>query len=245
MLKRNITNSGNKNKLCLAKQTAENKNTALVVWGTNLTSTVGIRYSRTELADVKLPIYHRDVIVGLLLSDGYLRFANSRSKNVRLELTQSLDNSGYLWFVFSILSYCCMAYPMYRNRNRLGKIHCSIAMTTRALPCLTVLYSKFYLNGLKIVPTDIYNMLTPVALAHLIMGDGTSDHGNGVILCTDSFNLKDVIILMNVLIIRYKLECTLRLHGSNPRIYIRKRSMPLLLSIVTPYFHSSMLYKIR
>ncbi len=29
-------------------------------------------------------------------------------------------------------------------------------------------------------------MLTPEALAHFIMGDGTSDQGRGVVLCTDS-----------------------------------------------------------
>lgn len=88
-------------------------------------------------------------------------------------------------------------------------------------------------------------MLTPEALAHLIMGDGTNDHGHGVVLCTDSYTLSDIIRLMNVLIIRYRLECTLRAHGSYYRIYIRSRSIPLLRSIVTPYIHSSMLYKLR
>ncbi len=50
---------------------------------------------------------------------------------------------------------------------------------------------------------------------------------------------------MNVLIIRYKLECTLHKCGKDYRIYIRKKSMPLLRSIVTPYFGSMMLYKLR
>jgi hypothetical protein len=39
---------------------------------------------------------------------------------------------------------------------------------------MTELHSLFYPNGIKIIPKDIYNMLTPVALAHLIMGDGTT-----------------------------------------------------------------------
>jgi hypothetical protein len=38
--------------------------------------------------------------------------------------------------------------------------------------------------------------------------------------------------------IRYRLECTLRLHRQNNKngyeIYIRQRSMPLLRTIVTP-----------
>ena len=43
---------------------------ALVVFGTNLTSTVGVKFSRKQLATVILVPYTRDIIVGLLLSDG-------------------------------------------------------------------------------------------------------------------------------------------------------------------------------
>jgi hypothetical protein len=43
---------------------------ALVVFGTNLQSTVGEKFTRKELAMVKLPPYLESVIVGLLLSDG-------------------------------------------------------------------------------------------------------------------------------------------------------------------------------
>ena len=189
-----------------------------------------------------MPPYVRGVIVGLLLSDAYLRFSTSRSKNARLGLTQSCTNSGYLWFVFSILSHYCYSYPVYRKRSRLGKLY-FVEFTTRSLSCLTELYHLFFVNGVKTIPKDIYNMLTPEALAHMIMGDGTNDHG--VLLCTDSFTLQDVIRLMNVLIIRYRLDCTLRVQGPNYRIYIRRRSMPLLRSIITPHFHSSMLYKLR
>jgi hypothetical protein len=42
---------------------------ALVVWVVNLPSTVGVKYTRAQLATVNLPPYDRGVIVGLLLSD--------------------------------------------------------------------------------------------------------------------------------------------------------------------------------
>jgi hypothetical protein len=41
----------------------------LVVFGTNLQSTVGEKFTRKELAMVRLAPYPRDVIVGLILSD--------------------------------------------------------------------------------------------------------------------------------------------------------------------------------
>ena len=58
--------------------------------------------------------------------------------------------------------------------------------------------------------------------------------------------MEDTIRLINVLIIKYRLECTLHIHRKNQyRIYIRQNSMPLLLNIVSPYMHTSMLYKLK
>jgi hypothetical protein len=94
------------------------------------------------------------------------------------------------------------------------------------------------------VPQNIYNLLTPVALAHLIMGDGSAQR-HGLIICTDSYTIPEVVRLINVLMIRYRLECTLRLHTPTyPRIYIRQRSMAKLQTIVGSYMLPSMLYKI-
>lgn len=131
--------------------------------------------------------------------------------------------------------------------KRYGKILYAIELITRSLPCFTQLHSLFYVNGVKIKPPTevLYNLLTPIALAHLIMGDGCK-YSRGLIICTDSYTVEDVVKLMNVLIIRYRLDCTLRLDRPNkPRIYIRERSMTTLRSIVIPYMHSSMLYKLR
>ena len=68
----------------------------LVIWGTNLYSTVGSRFTQNELNMVKLPYFIKSVMIGLLLSDGYINFYGKRSKNGSLGLTQSLAHSGYL-----------------------------------------------------------------------------------------------------------------------------------------------------
>ena len=51
---------------------------------------------------------------------------------------------------------------------------------------------------------------------------------------------------MNVLIIRYRLECTIHLKRQNQKveylIYIREGSMALLRSIVIPFMHPSSMY---
>ncbi len=128
------------------------------------------------------------------------------------------------------------------------------------MPCLTKLHSLFYPNGIKVIPHNIFEILTPVAgLAHLIMGDGEA-RTRGLVLCTNSYSIEDVFRLMNVLMIRYGLECKLlrqllkkqnqllrwlRQQKNGYMIYIRERSMPLLQTIVEPFFHPSMMYKIR
>jgi hypothetical protein len=113
------------------------------------------------------------------------------------------------------------------------------------MPCITELHSLFYLNGIKIVPQNIYELLTPIALAHWIMGDGARSL-SGLILCTDSYSITDIVRLINVLIIKYRLECTLRIIRKNQyRIYIRETSMPSLFNIVSIYMPTSMLYKIK
>src|SRR5690606_602626 len=91
----------------------------------------------------------------------------------------------------------------------------------------------------------IYDLLTPIALAHLIMGDGSVQR-SGLIICTDSYTLVDVVRLINVLIVKYSLDCITRTRRENQhRIYIGQDSMSLLVKIVSPYMHSSMLYKLK
>jgi len=85
-----------------------------------------------------------------------------------------------------------------------------------------------------------------VALAHLICGDG-SVHHYGLIICTDAYSIQDVARLMNVLIVKYNLDCTIIFHGPNythPRIYIRAKSIAQLRSIVLPFTPISMQYKL-
>jgi len=74
---------------------------------------------------------------------------------------------------------------------------------------------------------------------------GGSSRAHGLILCTDSYTIQEVILLMNVLMIKYQLDCTLREHRANQyRIYIREGSMERLRAIVLPHMDYSMLYKL-
>ena len=115
---------------------------------------------------------------------------------------------------------------------------------TRGLPFFNELRSLFYVNKVKRFPEDIYNLLTPVALAHLIMGDGSAKQ-YGLLLCVYSYSIVELVRLINVLVIKYNLNSTLRYHTPvQPLIYIRQHSMTLLRELVKDHMVESMMYKI-
>jgi hypothetical protein len=92
----------NNNKLSsksLTRRAKASDEKALVVWGTNLGSAVGLgQFTKQESKTVKFPPYQLGVIIGILLSDGWLNFASSCNKNARLGFGQSI---GSCW-VFMI-----------------------------------------------------------------------------------------------------------------------------------------------
>jgi hypothetical protein len=53
------------------------------------------------------------------------------------------------------------------------------------------MYNLFYVNGVKVIPENIYDLLTPAALAHWIQGDGVA-RCHGLIICTDSYKVENV-----------------------------------------------------
>ena len=195
---------------------ASKKRISIVVFGTNLTSTVALKFTRKQLEMVQLAPYQYSVVIGLLLSDGWLIIA-SRSTNARLGLKQSLAHYEYVWFVFNILSHYCSSSPRLKTGIRAGNRYYALEFFTRSMPCMTELHYLFYTNGVKIIPNNIFELLTPVALAHMIMGDGSVQR-SGLIICTNSYSIEDVVRLMNVLMIRYRLECTIRLQKQNKEI---------------------------
>ena len=77
-----------------------------------------------------------------MLSDGYILFS-AKSKNGRLGLTQSLNHSGYVYYVFKDLSHYCSRYPLFRKRSRYSTLTYSLEIIIRPMPCITKLYNLF------------------------------------------------------------------------------------------------------
>ena len=101
--------------------------------------------------------------------DDLLLLLEQTHKNARLGFIQCLDRSQYVFFVFNILSHYCSSSPRLTTGIRAGNQFYGLEFFTRSMPCITELHSLFYVNGVKVIPENIYELLTPVALAHVIM----------------------------------------------------------------------------
>lgn len=86
-----------------------------------------------------------------------------------------------------------------------------------------------------------------VSLAHAIMGDGYWDNrGKTVIICTESFPHDDVSRFILFLESKFGLKASRRKRVNNYRIRIsaKENNIRRLRSLVLPYMHECMLYKL-
>ena len=106
------------------------------------------------------------------------------------------------------------------------------------------MYNKFYLQGKKVIPLDLENLLSPLALAVWYMDDGCLSR-NSIILNTQNFtyveNEKIVIALQNC----FKISSRIHKDRDKYRISVGKGSINRFISIIYPNILNSLKYKIN
>jgi hypothetical protein len=216
--------------------------TALVIFGSNLNSTVNYpRFTSIVRYMVRIPPNMYSILVGLIISDGWLEI--NKSGNTRFVFKQSIDKFEYCYTVFLKLSHYCPSYPFIVKTNLNGKLFYGISFITRTYPCLTELYHIFYKKKVKIVPANLFDILTYEVLAHWICGDGTHTF-NGITLQTQSFTLQEVVFIINVLIVKFDLKCSIHYQRGSPTIYISVHSINKIRPFLLPFICDSMKYKL-
>nr|YP_009690281.1 LAGLIDADG homing endonuclease [Fomitiporia mediterranea]QEG57061.1 LAGLIDADG homing endonuclease [Fomitiporia mediterranea] len=230
---------------------SNNKCKKIVVFGSNLSSTVGYpAFTIIVRHMVNIPTvlnsnktYELEsILVGILISDAWLSI--NKTGNTRLFFKQSLDKTKYLFFVFNKFSHYCSNFPQVKIQKLNGKTYHALYFTTRTLPCFTYYHNIFYKNKIKVVPLDLYNLLTYEALAHWICCEGTKT-SKGCTLQTQSFSIKEVVFIINILIYKFNLKCSIHMQRNLPTIYIGARSMQKLQPYILPYVCDSMKYKLH
>ena len=179
----------------------------------------------------------RQIIVGSLLGDGYMRIIPGRS-NAFLEVNHSIRAKVYVDYKFKSLKRLCESSPKERstNENRIA-----YRFFTKQHKVLTDLYHQFYQHGRKIIPAGL--IIDPVILAVWYMDDGSKSRDRDVYLNTQQFSVNDQKRLLHCL---RSLGIQARLNRDKHyfRIRIMKTSINLFMKIIAPHVIDSMKYKL-
>lgn len=141
----------------------------LVIYGMNLISTIKYPfYTRIVRYMINIPNTILYPLIGILLSDGNISIRKNGNDVTggRFRFKQSMSKYEYLYRVFCLVSHYCSSYPYIVKTRVNRRDFYGIEVVTRSLPCFLVLYRKFYSRGKKIVPEDLYDILTYEGLAH-------------------------------------------------------------------------------
>lgn len=163
---------------------------------------------------------------------------------------QEKSHGEYLLWLHNTLyqlGYCKEDIPKINTTlSSTGKLRYYYRFITFTYSSFNWIHSEFYVNNNKIIPQCIEQYLTPLALAVWLMDDGSKYKNKGIKFCTNCFSLKDVKNLADILQKKYDLKTSIHQTGyiNQYNLYIQKSSMDKLKSLVKPFIHETMLYKI-
>lgn len=205
------------------------------------------KLTKAEQSGFTLSAEKKEILVGLLLGDAYAQKPKG-CVNTIFRFEQGLIHKDYLVHLYEIFKDYCSILPTIRNlKSQKGaeKIHSSIYFYTYLLPCFNPLRELFYPMGKKVVPLNIAELLTPLGICYWISDDGSRDkHKKFVVLCTDSFTLVEVELLVDTLNKKWDLKCYKCKQGKGYRIIIPSYSIPVLQKLVAPHMPPMMRYKV-
>lgn len=212
-------------------------------------STKGIsRLSSSKRRLIKIPGEVKEILIGILLGDAHIAKRSSTGNSRLIYAQTAFKHKEYFDYVLSFfLDFCTKDYSLQTRiivDNRSHKRYNAISFTTMQLPCFNEYREMFYKLNVKVVPENIYKLLTPRGLAFWIMDDG-SKQGSGLHLSVYGFSDTDVNKLMFTLQDKFNLKCSIHYNrDKKPIIYIFKESMDTLITLTKPYFIKEMLYKL-
>lgn len=190
-----------------------------------------ILYARKNL---KLELSNRQfqILVGTVLGDGYI------SPRGQIQLEHSDKYKEYLFWKFNEMKTVAYGQPSLVERidKRNGAKYRSYRFWLRQY--FRPWREYFYKNKSKIFPDGL--KLTPLILAVWYMDDGCYSNSRCTI-STESFSFFYRETILEKLKKQFDIEAYIR---SNGKLAIRARCHKLFFSIIKPYIHKSMAYKI-
>jgi hypothetical protein len=200
-------------------------------------------YRTSSKAGLIVTPFLHEVIIGKMLGDLHAE-RPSPKHNTRLSFKQSIVQNEYISHLWQLFSAYCTSPPIIRayleSRENKAPFTKVSRFNTCSLACFNIYRVMFYVDGVKIIPSDIGEHITAVSLAYFFMDDGYKSRG-GFYFCTESFTAQDLGIFLLVLHNKFWLDATLHSTG---RVYIMSTSRDLFISLVKPHMLPMFYYKL-
>jgi len=160
-----------------------------------------------------------EVITGMQLGDSHITKPSSTNKSILQIRMANLSFVQYLWNLFNDVGIVgAKPYTYLYYDKRTGKTYTSYNFNTLSLLILATLHSQWYTTiegcSIKILPTNLSDILTPRAIAFWVACDGSYHKRDGVIyLSTDSYTLIEVQRLQTILLEKFYINSTFSTHS--------------------------------
>ena len=170
-----------------------------------------IKYTFQYRINQTLTPFQAEVLIGLLLGDACIQATVSKIGGHRLTIRHSMEQYEYLQHLhelFEDLVVQSLALgKTLDNRTKETYFWCNLH--TLSFKWFAYYRTLFYSEtGVKIVPANIGEVLTPIGLAYWFADDGYfHNFSGGFYLSTNSFTLAEVELLVEVLKKNFYLDC--------------------------------------
>jgi LAGLIDADG DNA endonuclease family len=194
---------------------------------------------------LRLSSPQREVLVGILLGDACLETQNG-GLTYRLKVEQCAAHEVYVRSLYELFEAWVLTPPRRRRARRGSSETVNWVFQTVSHPAFRFYAHQFYDGRVKQVPRLIHRWLTPRALAHWYMDDGSlkSKHSKGVIFNTQGFKRHEVDRLVDVLRTKFELEASRRKQPEGDQIYVSGRSFESFVELIDPYVTEDMRHKV-
>ena len=178
--------------------------------------------------------------MGTLLGDGCLA---KHGRYHRLFVKHQLAQQSLVKFKYETFSNFITMPLDYFDQELGDNRYPAVQFVTRTNPVFSKWHGLFYEGRRKVVPSGLFDLLTPLALAIWLMDDGGADFA-GLNLQTHNFELEEIERLGVVLAKRFGLGSTTRANKGRWIIYIPASQVGTLRSLVEPHILPELRYKL-
>jgi len=190
-----------------------------------------------------------DVLLGSLLGDARLEcrsIGKRHSVTARLRIHQSEKQKDYVFWKYEIFKDIVLTPPrriMTWHDKKRNKEHYSWYFHSKSLEQLGLFQQCFYRGKTKVLTKDIFDLLTPRALAVWFMDDGSNTQ-NSYTISTHCFSNEEQKSIISFFKKKYDINAKMVKDRSKFKIALGRNEYQKLSAIIGPYIIPSMNYKI-